>query len=231
MPRTILFPLTLQIRTAACAALLFLASSVFGQGQEELTHRRGRLWETVRNDGWIGSLGAWDFLVSTPLGLFPGFDGYTHPVGNENDAVNTFENSNMHNFRSGCWIVVKDLMIPGGPPVYAPMPAAYELYASGLQQETYGIENVRAPSVMATNYAGDPGFNPLLPEEMIRQTWHTNTGITVTRRSSVWSYPGYRDFIIYDYVFKNTADYVSTLTGVVVPNPADTLKSQVLHNV
>ncbi len=195
------------------------------QGTEELVHRRGRLWETVRNDGWIGSLGAWDYLVSLPLGLFPGFEGYIHPVGGEFNAVNTFANANMHNFRSGVWIVVQDMMIPGTPPGYAPTPAPYETFLSGLQEASHGIASVRAPMEMLENFIEVPGFDPVLPEEMATAWWHTNTGITVTRRSYVWSYPGYDDFIIYDYSFVNTGQIVSTLTNEVVTNfPQQTLE-------
>jgi hypothetical protein len=199
---------------AAC--MLLIAEPLFAQGQEELTHRRGRLWETVRNDGWIGSLGAWDYLVSLPLGLYPGFNGYIHPVGGEFNAVNTFANANMHNFRTGVWIVAKDMMIPGTPPAYSPTPADYEAFLSGLQELTKGAAQVRDPLIVRTNYIENGDFNPLLPEELIEAIWHTNTGITVKRNSYVWSYPGYNDFIIYDYTFTNTGQIVSTLTGEVV---------------
>ncbi len=60
------------------------------------------------NDGWIGSLGAWDYLTPAPLGFFPGFRRLQSPVGDENLALyQGFENCNFHNFRSGCWIVAK----------------------------------------------------------------------------------------------------------------------------
>src|SRR5690606_28851868 len=39
------------------------------------------------------------------------------------------------------------------------------------------------------------------------------------RSSYVWSYPGYSDVIIYDYVFKNTGQVVSVLSSQVVSNP------------
>ncbi len=210
----------------ALLALFMLANlEAQAQGLEEQQHKRGRLWENVRNDGWIGSLGAWDYLVSAPLGLFPGFEGYTHPVGNEENAIDTYANANMHNFRSGCWIVVKDILVPGNPPDFRPTPAAYEVFLSGLQEDTYGIAAQRDPLQLKINYIESAGFNPLLPEEMIDGRWHTNTGITVFRRSYVWSYPNYRAFIIYDYIFKNTGMLVSTLTGAVMPDfPAQTLK-------
>ena len=99
----------------------------------------------------------------------------------------------------------------------------YEFYASGAQGPTRGVaeDTERSPIVLTQNYMEDPDFDPLLPEESSFVSFHTNTGITVTRRTSVWSYPDYDDFIIYDYTFKNTGHVISNLTGQVVPNPED----------
>lgn len=188
---------------------------------EAVIHRRGRLWEEVWNSGLIGDLGAWDYQTSAPLGLYPGFDDYSHPVGGETNAIGTFANANFHNFRSGVWIVAKDVSVPGLPPGNEPKNEPYEVYYSGLQGGNYGIETVRTPTVSRQNYLEEDDFNPLLPEEMADATWNTNLGVTVTRRSYVWSYPGYSDFIIYDYVFKNTGEMVSLYTSQVVPNKAD----------
>jgi hypothetical protein len=203
-----------------CACLLTIfrigGEMTLAQTGYEMVHTRGKIWETVQNDGWIGSLGAWDFYVSTPIGMYPGFDGYMHPVGSEFAAENTFANANMHNFRSGVWILIKDLMTPGLPPSYTPTPTEYETFLSGHQTFTYGEASSRAPMVKITNFIEHPEFNPLLPEEMIDARWHTNTGITVIRRSSVWSFPGFRDFIIYDYTFKNTGQAVSIYTKELV---------------
>lgn len=210
---------------------MVMPKEVLAQSLVEKEHHRGKLWETVRNDGWVGSLAAWDFLVSQTFGLFPGFDGYVHPCCDEFQAVDTYSNANMHNFRSGCWIVVKDMLIPGAPPVYSPTFAPYEVYTSGLQEETYGVSNLLEPLDLKKNYIESPNFNPNLPEEMTEGFWYTNTGIRVTRRSYVWSFPGYQDFIIYDYIFKHTGEFVSTLTGALVPNPADSLRLQTLRGV
>ncbi|MEW6511948.1 MAG: hypothetical protein AB1428_13435 [Bacteroidota bacterium] len=211
----------------AALACVIGTGSAQAQTNTELQHRRGRLWENVQNDGWIGSYGAWDYLTPAPLGLFPGFPDYNHPVGNEELALEQgYENSNFHDFRSGCWIVAKDLLTPGAPPTNTPLLTDYEFYASGLQAGTRGIEPTRTPLDMKKNYAERSGFDARLPEEMITATWNTNIGITVIRRSYVWSYPGYGDFIVYDYVFKNTGIMVSTLSSLVVPGfPQQTLRT------
>lgn len=207
-------------RKISIATLLLLlglpCTDVLSQPGAELQHRRGRLWENLVNDGMIGSLAAWDFEIYAPLGFFPGFDGWTHPIGNENKAVNTFSNANFHNFRSGCWIVAKDVITVGQPPTYLQAPHAFESFTSGLQDGTHGGENVLQPLVKHENFVGKSGYQPSLPEEMITASWHTNLGISVTRRSYTWSFPGYTDFIIYDYIFKNTGRIVCTYTDAVV---------------
>jgi hypothetical protein len=216
----------LQIITGL--SLLCISELGWAQVNSEMYHQRGRLWEVVMNDGWIGSLGAWDFLTPAPLGFFPGFTGYNHPVGDEQSALNQgWENCNFHNFRSGCWIVAKDMISPGAPPTNTPLPTSYLIYSSGLQPpNTYGVERVLQPLVMDSNYAERPGFNAQLPEEMITASWNTDIGVTVTRRSYVWSYPGYQDMILYDYTFKNTGIMVSIYSQQVVPDfPKQTLKA------
>ncbi|OGB67155.1 MAG: hypothetical protein A2Y94_11820 [Caldithrix sp. RBG_13_44_9] len=207
--------------------LLVLISLGIPQGETEKIHKRGRLWEVVANDGWIGTLGAWDFLVSYPEGMFPGFKNYFHPVGGESQAENTFANANMHNFRSGCWVVAKDILTPGPPPYNTATPTDYETFLSGLQEDSYGVESVRPPMTFTMNYIEEQNFNPLLPEEMTEATWNTSTSVTVKRRSYVWSYPGYRDFIIYDYTFKNSGIMVSTFTNTV----AEDFPTQNLENL
>lgn len=221
---------TYIIRAALGALLVAPLPARAQQILNEAQHTRGRLWENVANDGWVGSLGAWDYLVSLPLGLFPGFPGWVHPVGNEFNAVNTFANANMHNFRSGVWIVARNVNTPGQPPTYSPTLQDYDAFTSGLQDDTHGEEATRAPLVVSRNFAEVAGFNPLLPEEMITGTWHTNLGITVTRRSYAWSFPGYQDFIIYDYIFKNTGKIVSTLTGTVIPDEHLAKFRQTIHD-
>ncbi|HTX99811.1 MAG TPA: hypothetical protein VMG09_07305 [Bacteroidota bacterium] len=216
-PLLIFAPILLAIATQPGSA----------QINSEMQHERGRLWEDLMNDGWIGSLGAWDFQTPYPLGFFPGFKGYNHPVGNEDEALaQGYENCNFHNFRSGVWIVGQNLLTPGAPPTNTPLPTDYELYASGLQANTRGVEKSTdlLPMTKDSNYCEQPGFDSRLPEEMITATWNTDMGVTVTRRSYVWSYPGCQDFIIYDYTFKNTGIMVSTLSSVVVPGfPQQTL--------
>ncbi|MBC8402258.1 MAG: hypothetical protein H8E14_12285 [Candidatus Marinimicrobia bacterium] len=205
-----------RIVTMIFSVILLSISFSNAQGIFEQTHERGILWENVTNDGFIGSLGAWDYMGSWPLGFYPGFDGYVHPSGGESNAVDILVNSNMHNFRSGIWIVSTNMLVPGLDD--SPAIIDYEAAIMGWQGDPYGVEETRMPLFKIENYIEDEGFDPLLPEEIIIATWNTNTGITITRRSCVWSYPGYRDFIIYDYSFKNTGQIVSNYTSQVIPD-------------
>lgn len=219
---TMRFSLLHRVLALFTLVVLLPEPAVHAQSLDEALHKRGRLWEDFFAWGFIGNLGAWDYLTPSPLGMFPGFEGYVHPVGNENNAINTYSNANFHNFKSGVWILVKDMLIPGQPPAYQPTPAPYEYYAvAAAGDRGVGDETTRDPIVLEKNYMEEPGFNPLLPEEQIVVRFHTNTGISVTRRSYVWSYPGYSDMIIYDYVFKNTGQIVSLLNAKVVSNPQD----------
>ena len=64
-----------------------------------------------------------------------------------------------------------------------------------------------------------PSTGPMAPPTYVVHL--DGTGITVTRRSYAWGFPGASDFIVYDYTFENTGQVVSTLAGEVVPNPED----------
>jgi len=218
-------------RPGACRALIGLlalaalagasAEAVRAQDLGVAVHRRGRLWESVWNMGLIGDLGAWDFGTPRPMGLFPGFAGFVHPIGGENNAIDTYANANMHNFRSGVFIGVRDVLVPGLPPNFQPTPKPFEVFAVGGQFDPYGTTTALPTLPLRTNYLEAEGFNPLLPEEWTEATWDTDVGITVTRRSYAWGFPGASDFIVYDYTFTNTGRVVSNVVGEVVPNVGD----------
>lgn len=192
---------SMNARIVAFLGVCLLATgvppSIFGQGEDHKIHQRGRIWESIWGTGFIGDPGAWDYLSFDPKGMFPGFRNYLHPCCNEFNAINTFSNANMHNFRSGVILTAKNVLVPGQPPSFNPAPEDYEYFAIG----TSGQRGTPSPSpvvVLEENYIENDGFNPLLPEEMTVSRWPTNMGITVTRRSYQWSYLGFRDFIIYE---------------------------------
>ena len=190
--------------------LLLTASTFIFSQHNSTTHTRGKLWETLYNFGFIGDPGAWDYTQVTGIGFYPGFSGYSFP--NDELIANGFDpptDANFHNFRSGPWIIAKDA-VTFVPPAYTPAMKNFLLYHSSLATpatEDYGVVTSEImPFVKTENFSENPGFNPLLPEEMNYVEFATSTGITVKQRSMAWSYPGYDDFIIYDYLFVNTGD-------------------------
>lgn len=209
-------------RALLLAVLLMAAGSteVAAQGEDHKIHQRGRIWEAVWGSGFIGDPGAWDYLSFLPKGMFPGFKDFMHPCCNEQNAVGTYANANMHNFRSGLIMAARNVDVPGQPPSFNPTPEDYEYFAIGTSG-SWGTPSPYPTVELVQNYMETEGFNPLLPEEMTITTFPTNLGLTVTRRTYQWSFPEYRDFIIYDYVIKNTGEIVSVQTGQVVPNTQD----------
>lgn len=197
---------TIKIFTLFLLLTATFSNKIYTQ-QTLATHTRGKLWETINNDGFIGSEGAWDYNEVTGIGFYPGFSGFTFPnneqLANESGKIT---DANFHNFRSGPWIMVKGGLYPQ-PPDYAPKPQDYIFYHSSMTVGSeQGLLPSRPPIVTRKNFVGTEGFNPLLPEEINTVSFPTATGITVRQTSMEWSFPGYNSFIIYDYVFKNTGD-------------------------
>jgi hypothetical protein len=193
-----------KIFTAVIILLTFISSEIYPQ-QSSTTHTRGKLWETLYNWGFIGDPGAWDYLQLTGIGFYPGFSGYIFP-NNEELANGDITDANFHNFRSGPWIIAKDAQTLV-PPAFTPETKDFLLYHSSLATGEVGalVGSIK-PFELTENFAENADFNPLLPEEINYAEFETSTGVTVKQRSYAWSFPGYSDFIIYDYVFKNTGD-------------------------
>jgi hypothetical protein len=190
---------------AAIVILFIINSSSIVAQQSSTTHTRGKLWETLYNWGFIGDPGAWDYLHVTGIGFYPGFSGYIFP-DHEEVANGDITDANFHNFRSGPWIIAKDAQTLV-PPAFTPENRDFLLYHSSLATgENGALVGSIQPFEYTENFAEDPEFDPLLPEEMNYVVFETSTGVTVKQRSSAWSFPGYSDFIIYDYVFVNTGD-------------------------
>ena len=203
-----------QLKILYLVILLISLSTLIIAQQSSTTHSRGKLWETLYNYGFIGDPGAWDYLHLTGIGFFPGFSGYTFP--DDEELANGFiTDANFHNFRSGPWIIAKDAFTLV-PPAFTPQIKDFLLYHSSLATGSNGALVGRImPFQRTENYSEKPDFNPLLPEEINYIEFATSTGITVKQRSMQWSYPGYDDFIIYDYVFVNTGDIAIESIGEV----------------
>ena len=196
-----------QIKLFLFTVLLILLCDVGYSQQNSTTHTRGKLWETLYNYGFIGDPGAWDYLQVTGIGFYPGFSGYTFPT-DEFMANGFITDANFHNFRTGPWIITKGAktLIP---PAFTPELRDYIVYQSSMAPVAgqYGaLVGSIPPFTKTQNFVESETFEPLLPEEMNYIKFETSTGITIKQRSMSWSFPGYDDFIIYDYVLTNTGD-------------------------
>jgi hypothetical protein len=199
---------TLRLKKILLKMFMIVAifSTHLNAQQDMTTHTRGKLWETLYNFGFIGDPVTWEFWQLTGVGFYPGFSGYTFP--NDEILANGFiTDANFHNFRSGPWIIVKDPLTLK-PPDFSAAKEEFLLYHASLTGSNWGVLPNLPPPKRTENFVGSPNFNPLLPEEINYISFHTVTGISVTQRSMAWSFPGYSDFIIYDYVFTNTGNIV-----------------------
>jgi hypothetical protein len=82
-----------------------------------------------------------------------------------------------------------------------------------------GAVSKRTNYPLASDGTWNTLYDPTEAEEIITSSVKTTYGITITRVSRAWSYPGYDSFIIYDYKFENTGDYFKGIPG----NTPDTL--------
>ena len=179
------------------------------------THTRGKLWETIYNWGFIGDPGAWDYNQTTGIGFYPGFYGFDFP-NNELDANGYITDANFHNFRSGPWLIAKNAytLIP---PAFTPQLKDALIYHSSLATGDEGVVASKIdPFDRVENYVGTPNFNPLLPEEINYTEFETSVGVKGKQRSMAWSYPGYDDFIIYDYTLVNTGNIAISSVNQIV---------------
>ncbi len=202
---TISKKLTFQL--LVLSVFLLLNKTILPQ-KHLVTHTRGKLWETINSNGLIGHGGAWDYQEVTGIGFYPGFAGYYFP--NDEILANSPEkvtNANFHNFRSGPWVLAKGIQSLD-PPDFSPNPKDFLMYHSSMTWQKRGTIENYSPFQSTNNFIGSTNFDPRLPEEMHYTTIPTVTGITIKQRSMTWSYPGYSDFIIYDYVFVNDGQMV-----------------------
>jgi hypothetical protein len=82
-----------------------------------------------------------------------------------------------------------------------------------------GIVSKRNNFPLNSDGTWNNSYDPTEAEEIITSSVKTPYGITITRVSRAWSYPGYDGFIIYDYKFENTGDYFKGIPN----NTPDTL--------
>jgi len=168
---------------------IFLSTLVgYGQYREPLfkIHDRGTLWETVKDNGQIGGL-------FSPFEFFPSMDWPGGP-----DVLPTKDEQRSYMQGAGFWIGGK---MSDGTVFFNEM-GPFNYVDLGTFDEMTEMEN----------FIGTPDFDPQEAEEKITAHWVTTSGFEIERVSRSWSYPGYSDFIIFEYTCSNTTS--ETLSDV-----------------
>jgi hypothetical protein len=178
---------------------LFL-STVFPQADYQI-HSRGLLHQTVYNTGELGR--QYDNGTSGMLKDFPSMEW--PPNGYQ--IIDRSIYYGYHNaFGGGLWIA-------------GTRKSARSYMYCGVLTDANGnsvtIENVYSFPISVERTENfpvrsdgtlNPSYDPNEAEEIIVSKWktHDTLGVTVTRTSRAWSFPGYDSFIIYEYEMENT---------------------------
>jgi hypothetical protein len=185
-----------------CAAVF---SHAFAQ-RDWRVHSRGLLHQSVFNTGELGR-------AYNPGGTVDeGTPSLEWPPGSRLILDRTVYPGQHNSFGNGLWIAGTR---PGGRQ-YMFCGAVSDASGNpvtvlGLYSNPVSIDRQENFPVLAGG-ALNPAYNPDEAEETIVAQWRTPLGVTVTRTSRAWSFPGYDSFIIYEYELQNaTAD---TMTDV-----------------
>ena len=193
-------------RSLIVLAGTILCLHVAGAQRDWRVHNRGLLHQTVFNTGELGR--AYNAGGTVQAGIpsmeWPPFSSMILERTNYPGQHNSFG--------SGIWLAGTR---PSGR-TYAYCGAISD--GSGNPVTVIGVYSTPISLVKTQNLpllpTGEPNpdYDPDEAEEKIVSSWSTPVGITVTRTSRAWSYPGYDSFIIYEYEFVNTtADTISDL--------------------
>jgi hypothetical protein len=173
--------------------------TVFAQLRDFRVHDRGLLHQTVFNTGEVGR--AFDNGTS---GILEGYPSMEWPP-NSSIIVNRTRYSGQHNsvggglYLGGTIGTVRQYVYCGAVTDNngnaTPVEGVYSYPMSITRTENYPV---------LANGDLNTGYNPDEAEEIIVGKWGTPLGITVTRTSRAWSFPGYDSFIIYEYEMQNT---------------------------
>lgn len=185
--------------------LIASVSEMFSQQRDWRVHSRGLLHQTVYNTGELGR------AYNAGGTVQQGIPSMEWPPNSQMILDRTNHPGQHNSFGSGIWIA-------GTRPVigrrYAFCGAVSDasgnpISVAGVYSNPISVERIENYPVLPNGNL-NPAFNPNEAEEKIISKWGTPVGVTVTRTSRAWSYPGYDSFIIYEYEFQNTtADTIS----------------------
>ncbi len=193
------------LMTVLPAALVTAPQALGQELRDKRVHRRGMLHETVFNTGEIGR--KWFYrdhdITLDPLMEWPGnsatvidgleYSGQHNIIGGGISISANYENTNIFDLTQRLYAFC------GSSGQHIPITVA------GVYSFPISVERVENYPLSADGTL-NPAYDPNEAEEIITSSWHTNTGVTVTRTSRAWSYPDYDDLIIFEYTFENTGD-------------------------
>ena len=139
---------------------------------------RGNLWETVNDDGRIGYV--------DPMSPFSSYPSMDWPGGPDELRAKTEQRS--YQAGAGLWIGAQ---------------MSGELIFSEHGPFSIVDDGTFEPISRQNNFIELAGFDSTMPEQTVFASWTTSKGVRVDLESHAWSYPGYNNFIIHDYLFTN----------------------------
>ncbi len=179
---------------------LILISVAYPQNRKFKIHERSMLRQTVYNTGEVGrpyDAGQSGITDGTP----PSMEWPPH----SKTIIDRKQYSGQHNSMGGGFHVAATR---NGTRVMDYCGAVSD--ANGRTVDIEGVYTTPGTVEKIENFplksdgTINPAFNPNEAEEIIISKWTAiKTGVTVTRTSRAWSYPGYDQFIIYEYEITN----------------------------
>lgn len=183
--------------TGTFLLLLALGAAAHGQGRDWRVHSRGLLHQTVYNTGELGR------AYNAGGTIQQGIPSLEWPPRSRMIIDRTVYPGQHNSFGSGIWIAGtrpdgRQYMFCGAVSDGSGNPVT----VTGIYSNPISVERTENTPLRADGSL-NPAFNPDEAEETIISRWGTPLGITVTRTSRAWSYPGYDSFIIYEYELAN----------------------------
>ena len=194
----------LKFTTTFFILCLIISISGYAQVKEYRIHDRGELWETEYNTGDLGrgwQTGEAGNKTNVPLMEWP---------SRSRTVVNGIEYSGQHNILGGGVYIAANIQGKTGKDkrIYAlcgGVGASDPEVVFGRWSFPLSMEKIDNFPVLDDGTL-NPDYNPDEAEQIIKSSWATPVGITVTRVSRQWSYPDYNDMIIYEYTFVYNGD-------------------------
>jgi hypothetical protein len=187
--------------------IVFSASFAFSQSRDYRVHSRSMLHQTVYNTGELGR--AYD---AGSTGIPGGYPPSMEWPPNSHGFIDRKEYEGQHNSMGGGVYFGTNKNHKQD----SLNPRLYDFCGavSDNNGNTTPVEGVFSSPKLIQRTENYPvlsngnlntNYNPNEAEEIIVSKWKMiKTGVTVTRTSRAWSFPGYNTFIIYEYEFQNT---------------------------